>query len=228
MNVKMIHLMIVALATVAATSAAAQNCSIADVGETPKGQRTAVADKNFQCLMSKFGALEKALASEKARADQLEATLATVRPSPALPRGAVVAFDRDDLSADKCPEGWTPFDRGRGRMIVGAGNPASAPEKFGFGEDGKSLSNRDHRQHGGSETHVILQRELPSQVLLHGMWFDESAAEQRFGVKSESDHPYARVLAVEESAIGKLDGGQVPHNNMPPYVALYFCKKEAG
>ena len=26
-----------------------------------------------------------------------------------IPRGVVVAFDRDDLDADKCPPGWQPF-----------------------------------------------------------------------------------------------------------------------
>ena len=83
------------------------------------------------------------------------------------PRGAVIALDRDDLSADKCPDGWEPFKRGRGRMFIGAGDPAAASREFGFGSDGEKLANRDLRQRGGD----------------------------------------------------------LPHNNMPPYIALYFCKK---
>ena len=83
------------------------------------------------------------------------------------PRGAVIALDRDDLSADKCPDGWEPFKRGRGRMFIGAGDPAAASREFGFGSDGEKLANRDLRQRGGD----------------------------------------------------------LPHNNMPPYIALYFCNK---
>ncbi len=81
-----------------------------------------------------------------------------------IPRGVVIAFDRDDLDADKCPPGWQPFKEARARAIIGAGDPKKAPGKFGFGENGQPLTHYTHRQHGGEERYPLSEREIPSHT----------------------------------------------------------------
>jgi hypothetical protein len=100
-----------------------------------------------------------------------------------VPRGAVVAFDRDDLGNDRCPRGWTSFLEARGRTIVGAGNPETAPGKMAYDETGRQLRGYVLRQHGGEQ---LLAR-------------------------------------VEED---RTPRGALPHANMIPYIALYYCKKD--
>jgi hypothetical protein len=99
-----------------------------------------------------------------------------------VPRGAVVAFDRDDLGEDKCPSGWAPFLEARARTIVGAGNPQHTS---GMGID-------DH------------QRPLQSHFLR------ERGGEQ---------------VAIQAQQFAVMSAAQ-PHNNLVPYIALYYCKKE--
>ena len=78
-----------------------------------------------------------------------------------VPRGAILAFDRADLTQDTCPQGWSPFKEGRGRSIVGVGDPSTAPGRFGLDEKGAPLANRSLRQHGGTESHLLSPNELP-------------------------------------------------------------------
>src|ERR1700730_14874455 len=56
-----------------------------------------------------------------------------------VPRGAVMAFDRDDLTEDHCPVGWVPFLEARAHVIVGAGDPAKSPGKMAYDERGNKL-----------------------------------------------------------------------------------------
>lgn len=53
--------------------------------------------------------------------------------------GLVAAFDRADLNEDTCPEGWEPFVDGRGRVIVGAGDPSASAGQLGVDEVGVPL-----------------------------------------------------------------------------------------
>lgn len=73
-----------------------------------------------------------------------------------VPRGAVMAFDRDDLGRDRCPSGWAPFLEARARVIVGAGDPSEAPGKMAFDERGRRLEGYVLRQHGGQQAFANL------------------------------------------------------------------------
>jgi hypothetical protein len=75
-----------------------------------------------------------------------------------VPRGAVMAFDRDDLGVDACPPGWSPFLEARARVIVGAGDPSKAPGKMAFDERGERLQDYVLRQHGGQQAFADLSR----------------------------------------------------------------------
>lgn len=122
---------------------------------------------------------------------------------PAIPPGAVVAFD------GPCPEGeeWEQYHLAAGRFLLASGN------------------DRKLREEGGAATHVLTVAEMPAHnhanvkanLLVRitgkdtGRTFDDDTA------REEIDHRYGYPI---ESA-GKGD----PHNNMPPYLVVSYCEK---
>ena len=97
-----------------------------------------------------------------------------------------------------CPVGWSVYSAGVGRMIVGAGG-------------GRGLGAM-----GGAETHTLTVAEMPS----HSHETPRSANSVNDNhLRGEGDNQRA---GPRTSPAG---GGQ-PHNNMPPYVALTFCRKD--
>lgn len=155
-----------------------------------------------------------------------------------IPVGTVIALDNPNLSSDECPDGWEPFRRGRGRMIVGAGDPAGVPGEFGFGEDGQQLSRRDLRQLGGAETHRLIIFEMPRHTHSvsdpghdHGSPVHSSNGGNSVGWNAigGTNHTDYEQTGRRSSGIKVRDAGSgEPHNNMPPYIALNFCKKKVG
>lgn len=147
--------------------------------------------------------------------------------APTVPSGSVVAFDRSDLDQDTCPIGWEPFKESRGRVIVGAGDPRAAPGAFGLDENDIPLTDRAPRQHGGAELHQL----SVDEIARHHHPVTGGVAEWGHTINGNG-HP--RRIDVDdgppwESITGRLGTGAVgkgdPHNNMPPYISLYFCKK---
>ncbi|MEM7768860.1 MAG: hypothetical protein AAF253_15540 [Pseudomonadota bacterium] len=134
-----------------------------------------------------------------------------------IPEGTVIAFD----SAAGCPMGWIDFASGRGRAIVGATPPG--------GESG-GLTRREFQEQGGAETHTLTVDEIPYHE--HGVGvYAGGAVDPRLG-----QGPYTYVLPSDTSS-PEIEGSYYTtkkdelagksHNNMPPYIALYFCKKES-
>lgn len=118
-----------------------------------------------------------------------------------VPAGVVVAFD----SPNGCPRGWKEFEAARGRTILGA----NASRTHGY-------TARPFGNVGGEEEHLLTINEMPSHD--HGgIWGGD-------GKKAGMNNSYA-YHAQGYVRISSEGGGQ-PHNNMPPYIALYFCKKE--
>ncbi len=121
-----------------------------------------------------------------------------------VPDHAVVAFDDASLDPEKCPDGWEPFSLGHGRTIIGAGS-------------GEDLSAREFRDAAGEEAHLLLLNELPSRA--HNTIRRGNASISTSGVR---DDFVKSAEHFQNAAVGR------PHNNMPPYIALYLCKKQAG
>lgn len=147
------------------------------------------------------------------------------RWSPTILKGAVMAFDRSDLDQDTCPAGWEPFKEGRGRFVVGAGDPAAAPGEFGSDENGAPLTNRALRQHGGTERHQLSLAELarhhhPVTGPEWGHSINGNGAPPRLDL--DDGPPWSNMT-------GRLTTGEVgtnePHNNLPPYISLFLCRK---
>lgn len=125
------------------------------------------------------------------------------------PRGAVVGFDRDDLNVDLCPEGWVSFGM-PGHVIVGAGS--AAPYLF--------------RERGGAAKHTLTVDEMPQH--------EHHIRNFEWGHTINGNGHPARIDVDDGGPwmdnFGRLvtdsRGEGKAHNNMPPYIALYLCKKQ--
>lgn len=122
---------------------------------------------------------------------------------PAIPSGAVLAFDR----TNGCPVGWQDMGREwRGRTLVAA--VPQPGDSFGFGRT------------GGSETHSLTVDEMPAHR--HSLFLSNQDGNGS-GIDAANNNANGGVA--NPNRMENVGEGQ-PHNNMPPYVALYFCKKE--
>lgn len=142
-----------------------------------------------------------------------------------LPQGAVAAFD-----LESCPDGWSDFVKAQRRMILGA----------------VKGSDRPRGMQGGEEMHILTVSEIPSHQHSRGTLRMEP--DGRHVHRSRNESGPNGLGAIEqggdgggETPVGMLSaglhlhrltgemgaiGGGKPHNNMPPYIALYFCKKD--
>jgi len=116
-----------------------------------------------------------------------------------IPSGAVMAFN-----LASCPTGWIEMVTARGKTIVGL-DPGQAE----FDTQGET---------GGEINHVLTEAEMPSHthtVNAGGPFVDQ------FGAHSGGSDPstYAPGTASEST------GGNQPHNNLQPYIALIYCQK---
>ncbi|MEO0525424.1 MAG: hypothetical protein AAF088_21165, partial [Pseudomonadota bacterium] len=163
----------------------------------------------------------------------------------AIPSGAVLAFDLPN----GCPMGWNTFEEATSRAIVGAYSDRAAGNINAPTEDenGQALSARHYRSWGGTETHKLEVSELPSH--------DHDASNLKTAKDGQHAHVTAggggegrgegvidegprtdRAATItltgsgphEHGIVGTVSakGGGAPHNNMPPYLALHYCKKE--
>ncbi len=158
-----------------------------------------------------------------------------------FPEGAVVAF------ADECPaeQGWSVFKPATARFIIGAGNQFDPKHQQWLrkrsqgGEERQDLTPRALNSSDGEEFHILSYAEMPAhahQVIDPG--HDHSITLEKTNMGEFAGYFWTRRelsqgaerknFQVGNSPTNiKIDeaGGGDPHNNMPPYIALYFCKK---
>jgi hypothetical protein len=125
-----------------------------------------------------------------------------------LPIGAIVAFDL----TSGCPDGWSVFVDGGGRMLVGAGQHQNLDRA------GQRLSTYKLGQFGGEEQHVLTIEEMP--------------AHSHFAFRAVGNgdglYPKAEIMGPRAQAIPAATqdtGGGKPHNIQAPYIAVNFCRK---
>lgn len=130
-----------------------------------------------------------------------------------IPSGVVAAFD---LSS--CPSGWQAFDDGKGRMIVGVG-------EGNVDENNIPLSPRSLGDKGGEEQHRLTVEEMPDHK--HDTNLAVRPTEANWG-RASSKKSIAGSSALERFETGYTQnvGKGSPHNNMPPYIALLYCRKD--
>ena len=146
-----------------------------------------------------------------------------------IPSGAVVAFDFDIKISSGCPKGWNFFEPAGGRVIVGAGDHQN---KWFRSETGEVVSitiyptyvqdiragfseTASSRATGGEERVTLTVAEMPSHS--HDLPVNSDPSAQ--GLKWQNGYNKKTGMSTSEA------GDSQPHNNMPPYISLYYCKK---
>ncbi|QDP21190.1 hypothetical protein [Bradyrhizobium cosmicum] len=124
-----------------------------------------------------------------------------------IPKNAIAAFD----VSTGCPDGWSEYANGRGRTIVGAGQ-------------GSGLTARAYQAIGGSEQLRLSIDQLPPHNFTAKVPFFLNPAGDRYDAGGRNYpvvQPGGSVVA-ETNTLGKGD----PIDTMPPYVVLFYCKKD--
>ena len=150
---------------------------------------------------------------ETSLSEKLDATARSL----SLPNGAVIAVLSD--ASQPCPgDEWKPFDDAIGRVIVGAGH-----------DDENGLSTRSVGATGGAETHELTVEEMPEhrhQMKVFPQSEKGSGRDEPWAWERTYDTP--KYIETGPAGGRLSDGLTKPHNNMPPYIALYFCQKVGG
>lgn len=117
-----------------------------------------------------------------------------------VPTGAVLAFN-----LASCPSGWSALASAEGRVILGAGSLGG--DAYGLGDT------------GGAARHTLTVDEMPRH--------NHQAIRLRVhsadnGVDNECC--FARGATTTDPT--SFTGGDQPHENRPPYLALLYCQKD--
>ena len=170
------------------------------------------------------------------RWDAMQASVAAV-----IPKGGLVYFDH----AEGCPTGWKDIgahEAGNfaGRVLVATGSHEHRVQ-------------RTYRQTGGNETHQLQEEEMPPHK--HGVVSSTEFLWLRSSALGRPGEPQVEQLALVREFDPKRDlaqcrncgpdyrmtvlstvssGGHksevksqaAPHNSMPPFVAIFLCRKE--
>lgn len=150
-----------------------------------------------------------------------------------IPVGAVVAFDggayelksEADSAQNGCPSGWIRFKQAEGRFILGSDADWTQEGQFVL------------RKTGGTPTHTLTIEDLPdhshtTQMIKTSIPKIDSLT----NTPKKPDDTGFHYLRSGTSALSVRTGGfntgrehnQRTLDNMPPYIALYFCKKEGS
>lgn len=157
-----------------------------------------------------------------------------------VPRNSVVAFMGD------CPsQGWEQFSEGIGKFIVGAGpNGRLDPKSFGA-STGVSVQLTSYKlaDQGGEEQRTLSEEFLPKHSHSISTIFDQNPPKDLHDGFGGSGAPYGLSPVYDEKAPtkagwsksifdhfmssygGDKNGNTAPLVNLPPYVALNWCKR---
>ncbi len=165
--------------------------------------------ENFTTPM--FNAINCLIKLSKHQSERIESLtneLEILKTEAELPVGTVVAINSSESVT--CPgKNWKLFDAAKGRFILGAGHG-----------DHSSLTPRQLGETGGEEKHTLSRNEMPDHN--HGMNSALNGAPLSWGGGS---HPVPTTPTPPSALFDWSGGNGRAHNNMPPYIALYFCEK---
>ena len=144
---------------------------------------------------------------------------------------AVIAFDTSkNQEGGPCPRGWDPFFPAASRVVVGAG---PGEEKDIEGKPltpYRAFADDPDMARGGQERVKIGLDQMPEHQ--HGMHLFNTGLEFKEPTKGAVALPFGQggyEMEHPKRDQGTLSRGKSePHNNMPPFIALHFCKKRPG
>ena len=127
----------------------------------------------------------------------------------------IVAFNKHE-TAQICPDGSYYFGAGGGRLLVGAGPHKNTALNGAPLTVYPSFATDPQKATGGEQNHQLTVPEMPSHD--HGY----NSVHTRAGRKGSDAFAHWDTGANEARRVTPTGVNQ-PHNNMPPYIALYFC-----
>jgi hypothetical protein len=138
-----------------------------------------------------------------------------------IPSGAVMAFDLPT----GCPFGWSGFERGISRTIIGASN-VHGSNVNNFDRSGQPLRAYPYQSDGGEEKHVLTIPEMPSHdhgILLQPI--DDLNRTDKYPGFTNVGRDSTKKSETWIMRYSESSGGGQPHNVMPPFIALFYCRK---
>ncbi len=123
-------------------------------------------------------------------------------PTLLVPSGTVIAYD-----GTGCPSGYEPYDAGENRFIIGAGDNARGTT----GGDEKILLTEDHLP-----IHAHRQSLSGGRGLQPGFKHTD-AIDQAWNFTAHGDN---NTHLTDTAGMGQ------PVSNIPPFVALQFCRRK--
>lgn len=122
-----------------------------------------------------------------------------------IPKGTVAAF-----ALLECPTGWSDFNEGAGRVIIGVGK-------------GDGLTERKLLDDGGEEMVKLTIKQLPthSHPYIDTYYYDQNVGAPQCQTPKGDGAGECRDHTKET----RPSGENQPHNNMPPFIVLRYCKK---
>lgn len=198
------------------------NCS--DIDPAASGSLTRMT----QCIASLQSALSETLADNSSLERQQEAaraeTIQLANEIDAINRllsQAVIAFNRSERAGGACPRGWSLFAPAGGRVIIGAGqHPNDGLSEY------PSYADDPNDATGGEERVKLTLDQMPAHshpVSPYGWGHSINGSGDTRRLDLDDGFPWNNITGNLEA---ESRGGSKPHNNMPPYIALYFCKKD--
>ena len=129
-----------------------------------------------------------------------------------LPTSAIVAFDR----TEGCPPGWEEFSGAAGRFIVGAGRHSE------HNQYGNPVPEKKVGETGGQDRVKLEIEHMPKHRHRNPSKGADGRGKQILqSLQATGDGEYGGAHARPT----EFTGGDQPHDNMPPYVALLYCKR---
>lgn len=121
---------------------------------------------------------------------------------PPVPPGAIVAFDRE------CPAGgeWESYQLAAGRFLLAADRTRSLHDE------------------GGEAEHTLTVAQMPRHNHDGGKWFLVGRTGDNT-VHAETDNVGHNEINIRHAFSMVPMGKGDPHNNMPPFLVVNFCKK---
>lgn len=141
----------------------------------------------------------------KAEIERLE-----TKATPVVPTGSIVMTDRECAALGS---EWELFSKAGGRFPVARGTATDVRgETITFGQD----------MTGGAYKHLLSEAEMPSHTHAQRVGQHAVGGEKISAWNLASPRTGGIVVLSETGHRGQ----NVPHNNMPPYIALNFCIKQ--
>ena len=149
-----------------------------------------------------------------------------------IPSGAVMSFDR----AAGCPTGWSDYTDAYGRVVVGA-IPNGRFQPAEMTHEVEDFRDYFHGIKRGQERVTLTEQQMPRHT--HSLTDPGHSHELPWVGSVPETGPRDRGwggirgdVAGQDSALERTGisvaaaGGSQSHPNMPPYIALYYCKKD--